>query len=119
MDDADLWFGFGVIAKAGEYNFDRFIHNGMLQLELPLYGQTYVDGEWESQGIWGGAGTSAFDVLRAYSAWHYNEGLCKKGITADAAPKWWKGPIFVAGEVKLDSWSKADKRTAERSTQTM
>lgn len=94
MDDADLWFGFGVIAKAGEYNFDRFIHNGMLQLELPLYGQTYVDGEWESQGIWGGAGTSAFDVLRAYSAWHYNEGLCKKGITADAAPKWWKGPIF-------------------------
>lgn len=113
-DQDDLWFGIGIVAKPGEYNFDRFIHHGLLQLELPLYGQTTVDGEWESQGIWIAPAQGGIDVLRKYSAWHYDEGLCKRARAASEAPRWWKGPIFCGwgsqlafvDQLKSSQWAK-------------
>ncbi len=87
------WFGLGLTAKAGQYNFDRFLYNNDFTFELPLYNRTEVDGEWEAPGIWGGYGEDALDVIAAYSSWHYDTGLCKRN-THENEPSWWRGPIF-------------------------
>lgn len=87
------WFGLGLTAKPGQYNFDRFVYRRGLCLQLPLYNRTVVDGAWEAQGIWGGYGADALDVVAAYSEWHYRTGLCaRRGETH--TPDWWRGPIF-------------------------
>ncbi|MBQ9965380.1 MAG: hypothetical protein IJP22_01460 [Clostridia bacterium] len=87
------WFGLGLTAKAGQYNFDRFLYNNDFTFELPLYNRTEVNGEWEAPGIWGGYGEDALDVIAAYSNWHYDTGLCKRN-THENEPSWWRGPIF-------------------------
>jgi hypothetical protein len=93
-DGEDSWFGLGLVARQGEYNFDKFVYRSGMKLELPLYGKTYVNGEWESQGIWGGPGEDGISVLKEYAQWHYTEGFCKRGKLESEVPRWWKGPIF-------------------------
>ena len=88
------WFGLGLVARPGQYQFDRFCFQSPFGFQLPLYGKTKVCGEWESQGIWGGAGQDALGVLRAYANWHYEEGFCRRGVSSETIPRWWKGPIF-------------------------
>lgn len=88
------WFGLGLTARPGQYNFDRFLLRRGLRLELPLYNRTLVEDEWEAPGIWGGPGADALDVVAAYSQWHYRTGLCARHSGYDTAPDWWKGPIF-------------------------
>ncbi len=62
-------------------------------LELPLYNRTEVFGEKELQGIWGGYGETDITIVKNYSKWHYDIGLCKKRDFSDS-PKWWSKPIF-------------------------
>ncbi len=120
------WFGLGLTAKAGQYNFDRFLYNNDFTFELPLYNRTEVNGEWEAPGIWGGYGEDALDVIAAYSSWHYDTGLCKRQNTENR-PTWWRGPIFGTwGEqmtigAKIDVYPDvlADEDTCEKMYQTL
>ena len=45
----------GLAARAGQYNFHQFLYQHENQngcgFEVPLYGQTAVDGAWESQNL--------------------------------------------------------------------
>lgn len=93
VEGADGWFGLGLTAKPGEYNFDVFNFKVPFGLELPLYNRTEVCGEKELQGIWGGYGETDIAVIKNYSEWHYNTELCNKRDFSDS-PKWWRNPIF-------------------------
>lgn len=95
MSNYDKWFGLGVVAMPGNYNFDLFSYTpGSPQFfELPLYGRYNVQDCWESQGIVGCPGNDAFDVIANYAEWHYQHGGCQRPDFSDI-PKWWKGPIF-------------------------
>lgn len=93
----DSWIGVGLVAQKGQYNFTRFSYRtrdyeNRFYFELPLEGKTTVDGWWESQGIWCGAGTGAIDLVKKYSDFHYDHGFCKIGPTEKA--RWWKGPLY-------------------------
>lgn len=97
MSECDGWLGVGLAARAGQYNFDSFVYAngnaGTCGFVLPLNGQTSVDGTWESQSIIFIEGNDAYDVIRAYAAWHYENGWCRKADRSQT-PKWWKRPIF-------------------------
>ena len=98
MNGCSGWFGLGLTAEPGRYNFDRFQyhpHKNHFHLELPLFGKTEVrSGEkWTSFGILGLPGSDAFDILRKYSEWHFSAGGCKRRDYSNI-PEWWKGPIF-------------------------
>ena len=94
VEDEEGWFGLGLVSKPGQYNYDRFVLKRQLQLELPLYNRTVVDGEWEAHGIWGGYGKDALDIIAAYSEWHYANAYCKRHSDYKESPRWWRGPIF-------------------------
>ncbi len=96
MHDCDGWMGVGLAARAGQYNFDQFLYqqaNGYCGFELPLNGQITVDGVWESQSLLFLPGKDGFDVVRAYSDWHYDNGWCIKRNRSND-PAWWKRPLF-------------------------
>lgn len=88
------WFGLGLVAKKGQYNFEKFKYTYPFGFELPLLNRTVADGEYECQGIWGGAGKDAMNVIYNYSQWHYNEKFCERHSDYSLSPKWWKKPIF-------------------------
>lgn len=97
MAEAKGWLGVGLAARAGQYNFDEFQYvnaNGdACGFELPLHGQTEIDGVWESQSLLFVTGDDAYDVVRHYSQWHYDQGWCAKRDRAQM-PAWWSRPIF-------------------------
>lgn len=103
------WFGLGLAVKPGEYNFDVFNYKAPLRLELPLYSRTEVNGTKELQGIWGGFGKSDTEVVKNYSKWHYDTGLCvQRNYEND--PVWWRQPIFCGwGEQQYLSEHSSDK----------
>ncbi len=89
------WTGIGLIAREGQYNFNRFLyknHNNRCHFEIMLDGKTEVNGKWESQGIWGGFGDSDSDTVRKYANFNYDHGFCKRGSTEKV--RWWKGPLY-------------------------
>lgn len=97
MEDCAGWLGVGLAARPGAYNFHQFLYRNenanRCGFELPLYGQTAVNGCWESQSLLFITGENGYDVVRAYADWHYDSGWCaKKDRTAE--PDWWKKPIF-------------------------
>lgn len=94
VEEEKGWFGLGLVSKPGQYNYDRLLLKRELQLELPLYGRTVVEDEWEAHGIWGGYGADAMDVIAAYSEWHFANGFCERHADYRENPRWWKGPIF-------------------------
>ena len=63
------WLGVGLAARAGQYNFHQFLYQNENQnrcgFEVPLYGQTTVDGAWESQSLLFVTGEDAYDVVHA------------------------------------------------------
>ena len=91
------WLGVGLAARAGQYNFHQFLYQNENQnrcgFEVPLYGQTTVDGAWESQSLLFVTGEDAYDVVRAYARWHYDAGWCAKK-DRNHEPDWWSRPIF-------------------------
>ena len=91
------WLGVGLAARAGQYNFHQFLYQNENQnrcgFEVPLYGQTAVDGAWESQSLLFVTGEDAYDVVRAYAQWHYDAGWCAKKDRSHE-PDWWSRPIF-------------------------
>ena len=91
------WLGVGLAARAGQYNFHQFLYQNENQnrcgFEVPLYGQTAVDGAWESQSLLFVTGEDAYDVVRAYARWHYDAGWCAKKDRSHE-PDWWSRPIF-------------------------
>ena len=91
------WLGVGLAARAGQYNFHQFLYQNENQnrcgFEVPLYGQTTVDGAWESQSLLFVTGEDAYDVVRAYARWHYDAGWCAKKDRSHE-PDWWSRPIF-------------------------
>ncbi|MEG0693218.1 MAG: hypothetical protein RR444_09090 [Oscillospiraceae bacterium] len=94
MEDCSGWFGLGIAAKEGQYNFDSFRYQnkfGKMRLTLNLYGYTQVHEMWETPNILGCPGQDGVDVLSRYSKWHYEHG-CKKNASKIA--DWWKGPLF-------------------------
>lgn len=97
MEDCGGWLGVGLAAKKGRYNFHQFVYQNDNQngcgFEVPLYGQTTVDGIWESQSLIFVTGRDAYDVVHAYAAWHYDHDWCNKKDRADE-PDWWCKPIF-------------------------
>lgn len=97
MEDCAGWLGVGLAARPGEYRFHQFLYqNGNENgcgFELPLYGQTAVDGCWESQSLLFVTGENAYDAVNAYARWHYDAGWCARKDRTDE-PDWWKKPIF-------------------------
>ena len=97
MAGCDGWLGVGLAARAGQYNFHQFLYQNENQngcgFEVPLYGQTAVDGAWESQSLLFVTGEDAYDVVRAYAQWHYDAGWCVKKNRGNE-PDWWRRPIF-------------------------
>ena len=95
MEDCDTWFGLGLAAKPGQYNFERFIyhnHRERFHLSVPLFGHTQVDGVWEAPGILGCPGRDGLDVLKNYSAWHYRNQYANPLPHRES--DWWYGPFF-------------------------
>ena len=104
LDGGDRWLGVGLAARAGQYNFHQFMiktANNRCGFEVPLYGKTRVSGEWESQSLLFTEGKDAFDVLRAYAAWHYESGWCVKKDRSNE-PDWWKRPIYCGWGEQCD-----------------
>ena len=97
MADCDGWVGVGLAAREGQYNFDSFLYSnenaGTGGFVLPLNGQTKVAGVWESQSLIFVKGDNAYSVIRAYAAWHYDNGWCRRADRSQV-PQWWKRPIF-------------------------
>lgn len=85
-------FGLGLVAKAGEYNFDVFNYKCAMQFELPLYNRTVVNGTYETQSIWGSFEQTEEDILKAYTEWHFNNGYASRHTSKFY--DWWKKPIF-------------------------
>ena len=104
MDGCDNWLGVGLAAKAGQYNFHQFMlktADNHLGFEVPLYGQTHVSGEWESQSLLFTEDVSAFDVLHAYATWHYKNGWCIRKDRSNE-PDWWRKPMFCGWGEQCD-----------------
>ncbi len=98
LPECEGWLGVGLIARAGQYNFDQFHYRpagGRCAFELPLNGQMQVDGLWESQSVLFIEGVDAYDVVRAYADWHYESGWCARKDRTNE-PAWWKKPIFCS-----------------------
>ena len=97
MADCGGWLGVGLAAREGQYNFDRFLYcnenAGTCGFALPLNGQTAVEVAWESQSLLFVEGEDAYVVIRAYAAWHYESGWCRRADRSQV-PQWWKRPIF-------------------------
>lgn len=92
-------FGLGMCAKDGEYNFFHFDYNlGFntrrrgFYLSTALDGHTAVDGEFTLPVIRAFFGDDDLDIVRKYSAYHFDTGLCRKNERKDI-PRWWRGPI--------------------------
>lgn len=96
------WFGWGVAAKPGNFQFDRFqaqTRAGLLQFILPFSGRTPVDGEWETPSLLGCFGSDEWEVFRRNAEWHYQNG-CRPYLSPKT--RWWQGPFFCGwGEQKL------------------
>ncbi len=91
----DTWLGIGLTAEEGGYLFSAFnyknTHN-RCYFEIPYYHGRLSDSGQRLPGIWGGFGMDAIDVVRSYSQFHYEHGLCKQGKAEH--PRWWKGPLY-------------------------
>ena len=119
MPEVSGWLGVGLAARAGQYNFDEFLYTNDSQnacgFELPLNGQTVVDGMWESQSLLFIPGCDAFDAVRNYAHWHYDRGWCVRK-NRDNIPDWWRRPIFC-GWGEQGSMQKMRGRQADYATQ--
>lgn len=90
-------FGLGLVAKEGEYNFVHFnyySHDKMdgFCLYTNLEGHTSVDGEYTLPYIRSFFGENDIDVIKKYSNYHYDTGLCRTKDRSNM-PRWWRGPI--------------------------
>ncbi len=92
VEDETGSLGLGIVAKAGNYNFDILKYDYPFIFTLPLYGHTKVDGEWESQAIWGSFAETQEDVFRYYTEWHFENGYANRHSAE--TPKWWWTPTF-------------------------
>lgn len=92
VEDEEGCLGLGVVAKAGNYNFDILKYDYPFQFTLPLYGHTSVDGEWEAQSVLGYFSDTEEQVLRDYTQWHFENGYAAPHGTY--IPNWWREPIF-------------------------
>lgn len=99
------WFGIGLCARAGRYNFDGFSYrnvNARARFSVEVYGEKTENGEWTSPGILGCPGGDEWQVLRSWAAWHYRNG-CRG--TEQAPARWWHGPLFCGwGEQAILKW---------------
>ena len=111
IDDAR--FGFGLVAKPGEYNFIHFdyvrTHSGHknigFYLSTDFEGHTKVDGVFELPSIRVFFGSDDVDVVRRWADYHFDTGLCRRPDRSNV-PRWWRGPI-VCG------WNEQDALTPE------
>lgn len=104
LDGGERWLGAGLAARAGQYNFHQFMiktANNCCGFELPLYGKTRVSGEWESQSLLFTEGEDAFEALRAYAEWHYENGWCARKDRSNE-PDWWRKPIYCGWGEQCD-----------------
>ena len=95
MEEHPDWFGLGLAARPGQYNFDSFYyhnHDNRFHLSTRFHGHTTVAGQWEAPGILGCHGMDGFDVLSHYSGWHYAHGYAKPHPAQNE--DWWYGPFF-------------------------
>jgi len=101
-DYNDTWMGLGVVANAGEHNFQEFTfhaprnnwdENGCW-FTLAMEGYTKVRGSWRSPSMWGCFARSSMDTVRRYATWQYEIKGFAPSAPAEAAPDWWSKPIF-------------------------
>ena len=114
------WLGVGLAARAGQYNFHQFLYRNeenRCGFETPLYGQTTVDGAWESQSLLFVTGGDAYDAVRAYAQWHYDAGWCvRKDRTGEL--EWWRRPLFCGwGEQEALRQKSGAARPCDHATQ--
>lgn len=114
----DEWVGIGLIAREGQYNFNRFLyinhrnHDNRCHFEVALDRKTHVDGKWESQGIWCGFGKDAADVVRAYTSFNFDHGFCRRG--SSHKERWWYGPLYCGWGDQCESRSPASQSFYEK-----
>jgi hypothetical protein len=99
LDAGRPWLGLGLVARPGQHNFDHFAYKPLVDsgrprfvLQTDLRGYTMINGMWESPAILCTSGETEWDVLSAYSQWHYAHGYCDPRVRD--APRWWHGPLF-------------------------
>ena len=123
MEDADGRFGFGLVAKPGEYNFIHFdycrTHVGHKQigfyLSTDFEGHSKVDGSFELPSIRVFFGEDDLSVVKAWSDYHFEAGLCRLPDRSNV-PRWWYGPI-VCGWNEQDAMTPPDKQQKELASQ--
>lgn len=103
----DEWVGIGLIAKPGQYNFNRFLyknHNNRCHFEIMLDGKTEVNGIWETQGIWCGFGKTDAETVKAYADFNYDHDFCKRG--SEVRYRWWEGPLYCGWGDQVETGAK-------------
>jgi len=93
--------GLGLVARPGEYNFIHFDYtlvNGRktgtgFSLSTDFEGHTKVNGEFTLPAIRAFFGDSDLDIVKRYSDYHYDTGLCNRHDRSKPMPRWWYGPI--------------------------
>lgn len=125
LEDIPQWFGLGLAARDGQYNFDSFYYQfhqdragGRFSLSTDFLDYTEVKDSWEAPGIVGIPGDSEFTVLQNYSRWHYDSGYCKKREAGNEP--FWYGPFFCGwGEQGRMDPEDPFSRANEKDYQTM
>ena len=120
---ADGRFGFGLVAKPGEYNFIHFdyerTHVGHkhigFYLSTDFEGHTKVDGSFTLPAIRVFYGANDLDVVQKWADYHFTQGLCTRP-KRDNIPRWWYGPI-VCGWNEQDAMTPEGKQQKELASQ--
>lgn len=120
---ADGRFGFGLIAKPGEYNFIHFdynyVHAGHKHsgfcLSTGFEGHTKVDGEFTLPAIRVFFGKDDLDVIAKWAEYHFENGLCPRPDRGEI-PRWWYGPI-VCGWNEQDALQEKGVQQKDMATQ--
>ncbi|MDR1440686.1 MAG: hypothetical protein LBJ10_12050 [Clostridiales bacterium] len=96
MEGADGWLGVGLVARDGEYSFDRFSYSCNAGIgcffSADFAGHTAVDGSCALPEILICGGGNEYSVLGSYADWHFRNGACRP--RSGALENWWRGPLF-------------------------
>ena len=116
-------FGFGLVAKPGEYNFIHFDYDSThvghkhigFYLSTDFEGHTKVDGSFTLPSIRVFFGGDDLGVIRAWAEYHFTSGLCARPKLTKA-PRWWYGPI-VCGWNEQDALLPEDVAQKDMATE--
>ncbi|MBB6479751.1 TIM-barrel domain-containing protein [Spirochaeta isovalerica] len=105
LKSGQLWFGAGIAAGGGEYNFISFDYDGEegMVFSLAYEGHCKVDGEFESPELvlYMEGSESENDGLFLYTGDLTDRGLIKR--EKKEIPGWWREPIFCGwGQQRLE-----------------